>query len=426
MIRIEENFTASSLKRSVESGTEKQRQAVLDIIEQVKKAGDAALYRLTATFDKVELDQLKVSESEIEEAYQELEPKVYEALKLAKDNIYDYHEKQKRSSWMTTKESGTILGQLIRPLARVAVYVPGGSAPLVSTAIMNLVPARIAGVEDIIMLTPPLSSGKIAAGILVVADMLGVKDIYKVGGAQAIAAAAYGTESIRPVDKIVGPGNTYVALAKREVFGLVDIDMIAGPSDIVVLADEGQNPSYIAADLLSQAEHDPFSSAVCVTPSLSLAKQVQEEVRKQLATLPRVDIASQSLENLGAIYVTKTIEEAVEVVNQLAPEHLEVLVDSPFDMIGKIKNAGAIFLGQYSSEPIGDYFAGPNHVLPTSGTSRFSSPLNVDDFVKKSSLIYYSKKDFFNDAEQVMTLARYEGLEAHARAIQVRIEKERD
>ncbi|WP_025025560.1 histidinol dehydrogenase [Caldalkalibacillus mannanilyticus] len=426
MLKIVKNSADLSLKRSVEGGTEEQRAAVLSILEDVKQEGDRALLRYTAAFDRVELETLRVTQQEIEEAYQEVEIELVDVLKNAMNNIQRFHEKQKRSSWLQPEESGTILGQVITPLARVGVYVPGGTAPLVSTVLMNVIPAKIAGVEEIVMFTPPQSSGRVMAGILVAADLLGVTEIYKVGGAQAIAAAAYGTETIAPVDKIVGPGNIYVALAKREVFGLVDIDMIAGPSDLVVLADEQQNPVYIAADLLSQAEHDTRSAVVCVTPSEKLAKQIQQEVERQLATLPRQEIARAALEEFGAIYVTKTLEEAVDIVNQLAPEHLEILVESPFEWVGKIKNAGAIFLGEYSSEPVGDYFAGPNHVLPTNGTARFSSPLNVDDFIKKSSLIYYSKKDLLQNADQIMKFARYEGLEAHARAIQVRVEKERE
>lgn len=426
MIKIVEEYTAASLKRRVDAGTDDQRQAVLKIMEEVNRDGDKALYRLTEKFDKAVLNQLKVTEQELKEAYHMVDDEVLEALKEAIVNVRAYHDKQQRNSWMTTSESGTILGQLIRPLQRVGVYVPGGTAPLVSSLIMTAIPAQVAGVEEIVLLTPPLSTGKVTAGMLVAADMLGLREIYKAGGAQAIAALAYGTESIAPVDKIVGPGNIYVQLAKREVFGLVDIDMIAGPSDITVLADEHQNPQYIAADLLSQAEHDPLSASVCVTISRELAERVQEEVEKQLALLPREDIARSSIEAYGAIYVTSSITEAIHVVNQIAPEHLEVLVADPFSLLGQIKHAGAIFLGEYSSEPVGDYFAGPSHVLPTSGNARFSSPLNVDDFLKKSSLISYSKSDFMNNAEKIMNLARYEGLEAHAKAIEARLEKERE
>jgi histidinol dehydrogenase len=424
MIKIVDNFSTASLKRSVGTGTDEQRQAVLDIISEVKRDGDQALFRLTAKFDRVELDHLKISEEEIKEAYGEIEEHVVEAFKEAMENIRHFHEHQKRNSWISTAASGTILGQRITPLDRVGVYVPGGTAALLSSVLMTVIPAQVAEVEEIVMMTPPLPTGKVAAGVLVAADLLGVKDIYKVGGAQAIAALAYGTESIQGVDKIVGPGNIYVALAKREVFGIVDIDMVAGPSEIVVLADEHQNPRYIAADLLSQAEHDALASAVCVTTSMELAQAVQEEVEQQLAVLPRAEIASASIESYGAVYVVPSIDEAIAVVNQLAPEHLEVLVEDPFALLGQIKHAGAIFLGEYSSEPVGDYFAGPNHVLPTNGTAKFSSPLSVDDFVKKSSIISYHQSDFLRNAEKIMSLARYEGLEGHARAIAVRLEKE--
>jgi histidinol dehydrogenase len=424
VIKIVEDFTKVSLRRSVDAGTDEQRQAVLDIIDEVKRGGDQAILRLAAKFDRVELDRFNISEEEIRDAYEEIDENTVEAFKEAMHNIRQFHEQQKRNSWMTTASSGTILGQRITPLDRVGVYVPGGTAALLSSVLMTVIPAQVAGVEEIVMMTPPSSTGKIAAGILVAADLLGVKEIYKVGGAQAIAALAYGTESVQCVDKIVGPGNIYVALAKREVFGIVDIDMIAGPSEIVVLADKNQNPRYIAADLLSQAEHDVLASAVCVTTSNELAGRIQDEVEKQLANLPREEIARASIENYGAIYVTASLEEAIDVVNQLAPEHLELLVQDPFHWLGHIKHAGAIFLGEYSSEPVGDYFAGPNHVLPTNGTARFSSPLNVDDFLKKSSIISYHKNDFLQNAEKIMRLARYEGLEGHARAIGVRLEKE--
>jgi histidinol dehydrogenase len=424
VIKIVEDFTTVSLRRSVDAGTDEQRQAVLGIIDEVKRDGDQALLRLTAKFDRVELDRFNVSEEEVKHAYEEIEETTVEAFREAMHNIRQFHEQQKRNSWMTTAPSGTILGQRITPLDRVGVYVPGGTAALLSSVLMTVIPAQVAGVEEIAMMTPPSSTGKIAAGVLVAADLLGVKEIYKVGGAQAIAALAYGTESVQRVDKIVGPGNIYVALAKREVFGVVDIDMVAGPSEIVVLADGNQNPRYIAADLLSQAEHDVLASAVCVTTSKELAGRIQEEVEQQLALLPREEIARASIDKYGAIYVTPSLEEAIDVVNQLAPEHLEVLVPDPFHWVGKIKHAGAIFLGEYSSEPVGDYFAGPNHVLPTNGTARFSSPLNVDDFLKKSSIISYHKSDFLQNAEKIMRLARYEGLEGHARAIDVRLEKE--
>lgn len=410
-----------SLKRSVEAGTEEQRKTVQEIINQVKEKGDEALKAYTRQFDQVELDNLLVTDQEIKQAFKEVSTEVVLALQEASRNIRAFHERQKRNSWFQPTNTGTVLGQLIRPLDRVGVYVPGGTAAYPSSVLMNVIPAQVAGVEEIIMVTPPLPSGKISAGVLVAADLLGVNKVYKVGGAQAIAALAYGTETIPSVDKIVGPGNIYVALAKRAVYGDVDIDMIAGPSEIVVLADGEQNPAYIAADLLSQAEHDVRSSSVCVTTCLQLAQRIQEEVEKQLRELPREAIARQAIETYGAIYVTESIEEAIDVVNTLAPEHLEVLLADPWPYLGQIKHAGAIFVGEYSSEPVGDYFAGPNHVLPTNGTARFSSPLNVDDFTKKSSLIAYSRGDLLAAGEKIMHLARYEGLEGHARAIELRL-----
>lgn len=410
-----------SLKRSVEAGTEEQRRIVEEIIREVREKGDEALRAYTRRFDQVELEQFLVTDQEIKQAFKEVSTEVVLALQEAIRHIRAFHERQKRNSWFQPTQTGTILGQLVRPLDRVGVYVPGGTAAYPSSVLMNVIPAQVAGVEEIIMVTPPLADGKVAAGVLVAADLLGVNRVYKVGGAQAIAALAYGTETIPRVDKIVGPGNIYVALAKRAVYGDVAIDMIAGPSEIVVLADEGQNPEYIASDLLSQAEHDPRSSSVCVTTCLKLAQRVQQEVERQLSELPREAIAREAIENYGAIYVAQSMEEAIEIVNTLAPEHLEVLVADPWSILGQIKHAGAIFIGEYSSEPVGDYFAGPNHVLPTNGTARFSSPLNVDDFMKKSSLIFYSRDDLLASGEKIMHLARYEGLEGHARAIEVRL-----
>jgi histidinol dehydrogenase len=425
MINIIKDSINDVSKGEVEKGTEIQRQAVIEIINEVKVKGDEALRSLSARFDKVHLNELRVSKEEMLQAEQEIDQKTITALKKAMAQIGDFHQRQRRQSWLkTNEETGAILGQMIRPMDRVAVYVPGGSAPLVSTVLMNVIPAQIAGVKQIVMFTPPQPDGKVNAGILYAALLLGIEEVYKVGGAQAIAAAAYGTESIKSVDKIVGPGNIYVALAKREVFGTVDIDMIAGPSDICVLADENQNPAFIAADMLSQAEHDPLSAAILVTPSEALAEAVLAELKRQMALLPRREIAEASLSNKGAIYVTKSLEEAIARVNWLAPEHLEVLVEEPFSILPKIRHAGAIFLGPYSPEPVGDYMAGPNHVLPTNGTARFSSPLSVDDFIKKSSVIYYTKQAFMQDAKEITTLARYEGLEAHAQAIEVRLKEE--
>lgn len=412
-----------SLKRTIEAGTETQRQTVLEIIEQVKQNGDEALFALTEKFDGVKLTDFRVKEEEIEKAYEQIDQDVLTALRQAIDNIRNFHERQKRESWITTQEDGTILGQKIVPLDSVGVYVPGGKAAYPSSIIMNVVPAQVAGVKNIVMVSPPQKDGSWPPGVLVTANELGVKQMYKVGGAQAVAALAYGTKSIPQVDKITGPGNIYVALAKRAVFGQVAIDMIAGPSEIVVLADEKANPAYIAADLLSQAEHDQMASSVLVTPSKSLAEQVAKEVDRQLATLPRKDIAEASINDYGAIYLVDSLEEAIDVVNQLAPEHLEILTDEPMSLLGKIRHAGAIFLGPYSSEPVGDYFAGPNHVLPTNGTARFSSPLNVDDFTKKTSIISYSKESLMKNGKQITSLARLEGLEAHARAIDIRLKE---
>jgi histidinol dehydrogenase len=327
---------------------------------------------------------------------------------------------------MTTEENGTILGQKITALDSVGVYVPGGTAAYPSSVLMNVIPATVAGVKRIVMVSPPDKSGKLPAAVLVAAKEAGVKEIFKVGGAQAVAALAYGTESIAPVDKITGPGNIFVALAKREVFGDVDIDMIAGPSEIAVLADDTARADEVAADLLSQAEHDPRACSVLVTPSLSLAEAVAAEVEKQLSILPRRDIASRASADYGAIYVTADLDEAVETVNQLAPEHLEVITENAMELLGKIRHAGAIFIGRYSSEPVGDYFAGPNHVLPTNGTARFSSPLNVDDFQKKSSVIVYSKKALKENGEKIAKFARMEGLEAHARAVETRLKNDAD
>ncbi|HJV44688.1 MAG TPA: histidinol dehydrogenase [Bacillota bacterium] len=412
-----------STKRDVETGTEVQRQAVLNILSAVQSEGDEAVLGFTEKFDGIRLERMAVSAAEIEEAVGKVSAEVREALEEAALNIRRFHEQQKRNSWMTTSETGTILGQIIRPLKRVGIYVPGGRAAYPSSVLMNAIPAQVAGVKEIVMVTPPNRTGAIDPGVLCAAKIAGVTEIYKVGGAQAIAALTYGTQTIDPVDKIVGPGNIYVALAKREVFGLVDIDMVAGPSEIVVLADEGGEPSYIAADLLSQAEHDPMASAVLVTPSQKLAEAVQAEVARQLEVLPRREIAEASIRDYGAICVVGDLEEGIDVVNRLAPEHLELLIANPFDHVGKMENAGAIFLGEYSSEPIGDYFAGPNHVLPTNGTARFSSPLNLDDFLKKSSLISYSKQDLLNNGRKIVALAEAEGLSAHARAVQVRLDK---
>lgn len=417
-----------ALAREVDYGTAEQNETVRTVLEQVRAEGDAALTRFSEQFDRVrvEPDQLRVTEAEIQAAYGRVDEAFVVALRQAAANIRRFHEKQARTSWMDLQPDGSLLGQIIRPLKRVGLYVPGGKAAYPSSVLMNVIPAQVAGVPEIVMVTPPATNGQagIDPYILVAAAEAGVREMYRVGGAQAVGALAYGTATIRPVDKIVGPGNIYVALAKRAVYGTVAIDSIAGPSEILVLADDSADPAYIAADLLSQAEHDEMASALCVTTSRALADAVAAEVARQLEALPRRDIAAVSVRERGAILLADSLDEALDTVNRLAPEHLELLVEEPFGLLGRIENAGAVFLGAYSSEPVGDYFAGPNHVLPTNGTARFSSPLNVDDFLKKTSLISYSKEALLANGEAIMTLAKHEGLEAHARAIQIRLEKE--
>ncbi|MEO2077797.1 MAG: histidinol dehydrogenase [Bacillus sp. (in: firmicutes)] len=413
-----------SIKRSIEAGTTEQVAAVKGIIQEIRTRGDEALREYTEKFDRVNLSSFSVTEGELEAAYQKVDEDFVSIVREAAENIRAFHEKQLRPSWMTTEENGTILGQKITPLDSVGVYVPGGTAAYPSSVLMNVIPAKVAGVKRIVMVSPPDTEGNLPVAVLVAAKEAGVEEIYKVGGAQAIAALAYGTESIASVDKITGPGNIFVALAKREVFGDVDIDMIAGPSEIAILADETARADEVAADLLSQAEHDPRACSVLVTPSMRLAEEVAQEVEKQLAVLPRKEIAARSIADYGAIYVAADLEEAVETVNQLAPEHLEVMTENAIELLGKIRHAGAIFIGRYSSEPVGDYFAGPNHVLPTNGTARFSSPLNVDDFQKKSSVIVYSKKALTDNAAKIAKFARMEGLEAHARAVEIRLEND--
>ncbi|MBU5261581.1 histidinol dehydrogenase [Bacillus atrophaeus] len=409
-----------SLKRSIDAGTEEQRKTVRSIIEDVRRHGDQAVKAYTEKFDGISLDDTRVTEEDIKQAYSLLDDRLLQVIRQAIRNIQEYHERQLQSSWFYHRKDGTMLGQKITALDSAGVYVPGGTAAYPSSVLMNVIPALTAGVERIVLVTPPGKDGQLSPGVLAAASELGIKEIYKMGGAQAIAALAYGTETIESVDKITGPGNIYVALAKREVFGDVDIDMIAGPSEIVVLADDTAVPKEIVADLLSQAEHDKLSSAVLVTDSAGLAQAVQSEVNEQLDTLPRKAIAEASIREYGHIYVAESMDEAVETVNALAPEHLEIITKSPEALIGGIKHAGAIFLGRYSPEPVGDYFAGPNHVLPTNGTARFSSPLNVTDFQKKSSIISYSQKAFEEQAESIAAFARLEGLEAHARSIEAR------
>ncbi|MCM3618827.1 histidinol dehydrogenase [Sutcliffiella horikoshii] len=419
-MRIKKVGETVSLRRSIDQGTEEQRVAVLQVLQAVKEKGDKALYEYTEKWDGAKLSTLKVTKGEIKEAYQQVSPQVINIIHSAAENIRDFHQKQIKQSWLSTKPDGSILGQQVTALDAVGVYVPGGKAAYPSSVLMNVIPAQVAGVERIAMVSPPSEDGTLPAGVLVAADILGVDEIYKVGGAQAVAALAYGTETIEAVDKIVGPGNIFVALAKKEVYGLVDIDSIAGPSEIVVLADETARANEIAADLLSQAEHDELASSVLVTTSHSLADEVVQEVEQQLSTLPREAIARASIEAYGTIFVTETIEEALRVVNELAPEHLEVMTAEAMNLLPYIKHAGAIFLGRFSSEPVGDYFAGPNHVLPTNGTARFSSGLSVDEFVKKSSVIMYSEQALKENVDKIAAFARLEGLEAHARAVESR------
>ncbi|KML04699.1 MULTISPECIES: histidinol dehydrogenase [Bacillus] len=413
-----------SLKRSLDTGTEEQRLAVQRIIEEVRKNGDEAVRSFTKQFDGVSIEQPLVTEDEKTKAYERLDPEMIQIIKTAIRNIRTYHERQLTSSWFYHQKDGSMLGQKVTPLDAVGVYVPGGTAAYPSSVLMNVIPALVAGVERIVLVTPPGKDGRLSDAVLVAAKELGISEMYKMGGAQAIAALAYGTDSIQPVDKITGPGNIYVALAKREVFGQVDIDMIAGPSEIAVLADETATAHEVAADLLSQAEHDALASSILVTPSKGLAEAVQAEVQAQLDNLPRKSIAAQSIQDHGYIYVTESLDRAVDIVNQLAPEHLEVLTAYPESLLGQIKHAGAIFLGRYSPEPVGDYFAGPNHVLPTNGTARFSSPLGVTDFQKKTSIISYSKEAFETHRESIAAFARLEGLEAHARSIEARKREE--
>lgn len=411
------------LKRSPNSYGEYEGR-VNAIIEDIKARRDEAVFEYTAKFDGFNLNEnnIVVTEEEIAAAYEEIDSELVEIIRRALVNIREYHEKQKRNSWFDAKPDGTILGQKITALSRVGVYVPGGKAAYPSSVLMNVMPAKVAGVEEIIMCTPPGKDGKIYCGTLVAAKEAGVDVIYKVGGAQAIAAMAYGTESVPKVDKIVGPGNIYVALAKKAVYGQVGIDSIAGPSEIMVLADESANPRFVAADLLSQAEHDELASAILVTTSKDLANKVSEEVDGFVDILSRKEIMQKSLDNYGYILIAKDMDEAIDVVNEIASEHLELVTKNPFETMTKIKNAGAIFLGEYSSEPLGDYFAGPNHVLPTNGTAKFFSPLEVDDFIKKSSIISYSREALMDIHTDIEKFAKAEGLTAHANSIAVRFE----
>ena len=400
--------------------------AVAEIIETVKKGGDEALFSYTEKFYHCKMDaaHIRVTREEIDEAYQKVDADFVEVMKKSAANIRAFHEKQLRNSWFDPKPDGTILGMKILPIAIAGVYVPGGKAAYPSSVLMNVLPAKVAGVERIIMTTPPGADGKVNPGTLVAAHIAGVDEIYKVGGAQAIAAMAFGTQSIPKVDKITGPGNIFVALAKKACFGYVSIDSIAGPSEILVIADETANPRYVAADLLSQAEHDELASAILITTSKTLADQVSVEVDRFVANLSRREIIEKSLNNYGYILLVDSLDEAADTANEIASEHLEILTKDPFAMMTKIRNAGAIFLGEYSSEPLGDYFAGPNHVLPTNGTARFFSPLNVDDFLKKTSIISYSRPALEKIHQDIECFAENEGLTAHANSIRVRFEKE--
>jgi histidinol dehydrogenase len=413
-----------NLRKRAENFNGDISKIVEDIVNDIRINGDEALIKYTTKFDsdKISTKNMLVSSLEIEEAYKSVDNEFIDALKTAEENIREFHEKQKRNSWMMTQKNGVVSGQIITGLEKVGIYVPGGSASYPSSVLMNTIPAKVAGVENIIMATPPSKSGKINPYVLVAADIAGVNKIYKVGGAQAIAALAFGTKTVEKVDKIVGPGNIYVALAKRFVFGYVDIDMIAGPSEILIIADDSCNPKFIAADLMSQAEHDALASAILLTDSVDIAQKVQQELTKQIKELSRYDIIEASLKNYGAIIVTQSIEESMIVANEIAPEHLELCVKEPFTWLPKVKNAGSIFLGSYSPEPLGDYIAGPNHVLPTNGTARFFSPLSVDTFIKKSSFLSCDKSSLIKLKDKITKLAESEGLTAHAKAIRIRFE----
>ncbi len=418
------NILEDLLKRSP-NNYDSYAGSVNEILANVKENKDKAIFEYTKKFDGADINEsnILVTKEEIQEAYDNLENKeLVDIIKKSLNNIKVYHEKQKQYSWFDSKEDGSLLGQKVTPIATVGVYVPGGKAAYPSSVLMNVIPAKVAGVEEIVMVTPPGKDGKVNPNTLIAANEAGVDKIYKVGGAQAIGALAYGTESIKKVDKIVGPGNIFVALAKKAVFGFVSIDSIAGPSEILVLADETANPKYVAADLLSQAEHDELASAILVTTSEDLANEVSNWIDKFVNELSRTDIMKKSLENYGYILVADSMKDAIDATNEIASEHLEILTKNPFDTMTRIKNAGAIFLGEYSSEPLGDYFAGPNHVLPTNGTAKFFSPLSVDDFIKKSSIISFSREALQPMSEDIQKFAKAEGLTAHANSIKVRFE----
>jgi histidinol dehydrogenase len=417
------NILVDLLKRSPNQ-YEAYADTVAGIIEDVRENGDKALFSYTKKFDKVDINKnnVRVSQEEIDEAYKNVDQNMIEIIRKAKKNIEDFHNKQKQNSWFDASKPGIIVGQRVTPIEKAGIYVPGGTAAYPSTVLMDVIPAMVAGVERIVIITPPDKDGKIFSGTLVAANELGVTEIYKAGGAQAIAALAFGTESIPKVDKIVGPGNIYVALAKKAVFGHVSIDSIAGPSEILVLADDTANPRFIAADLLSQAEHDELASSILVTDSRELAEKVAKEVDILLENLSRKDIIKKSLDSYGYLLVAKDMDDAIDVTNEIATEHLEIMTKDPFMVMTKIKNAGAIFIGEYSSEPLGDYMAGPNHTLPTNGTAKFFSPLSVDDFIKKSSIISYSKEALEDIHSDIEVFAKSEGLTAHAKSIEVRFE----
>jgi len=416
-----QNILADLLKRDP-NNYGAYADTVQEIVETVKRDGDKAVLAYTREFDKAEIssESLKVTDQEIEEAMKEVDPELMEILQKSMKNIRQFHEKQRQYSWFDSKPDGTILGQKVTPLESVGVYVPGGKAAYPSSVLMNIIPAEVAGVSRIAMVTPPGKDGKVNPVTLTAAHLAGVTEVYKVGGAQAVAALAFGTESIPKVNKIVGPGNIFVALAKKAVYGHVSIDSIAGPSEILVLADESANPRFVAADLLSQAEHDELASAILVTTSMELAKRVSEEVEAFTQELSRREIIEKSLDNYGYILVAETMKEAIQTVNEIAPEHLEIITRNPFEDMTRIHNAGAIFIGEYSSEPLGDYFAGPNHVLPTNGTAKFFSALSVDDFIKKSSIIYYSKEALEEIHKDIEMFAEAEHLTAHANSVKVR------
>jgi len=419
-VKITKLTDTISLKRQLEGGNEEQLNTVRQVLQDVRENGDAALRKYSEMWDGIQLDDFRVSQDEIDQAVQNFDPQLKQDLEEAAANIRYYHEAQKREGYKLPLDNGSWLAQRIIPLDAVGLYVPGGLAAYPSSVLMNVIPAQVAGVERIVITSPAGKNGKLPEAVLVAASILGITEIYKVGGAQAIAALAYGTESIAPVDKITGPGNIFVALAKREVFGEVAIDMIAGPSEIAVLADETAYADEVAADLLSQAEHDALACAVLITTSEQLAEDVANEVEKQLSVLPKETIARKSIENFGQIYVAQNMEQAIQAVNSLAPEHLEIVTANAEEDSLKIRHAGAIFIGRYSSEPVGDYFAGTNHVLPTNSTARFASGLNVDDFIKRSNVVYYTEKTWEENAPKIARLARMEGLEGHARAVESR------